>query len=43
MQLTNLEKTIILIALEDYNNTEARLEVQQEVTRLIKAFEKNII
>ena len=43
MQLTNLQKTIILIALEDYSNTESRIEVQQEVTRLIKVFENKII
>ena len=43
MQLTNLQKTIILIALENYSNTESRVEVQQEVTRLIKVFENKII
>ena len=43
MQLTNLQKTIILIALENYSNTESRVEVQQEVTRLIKIFENKII
>ena len=42
MSFTNLQKTIILIALEDYSNTESRVEIQQEVTRLIKAFENQI-
>lgn len=43
MHLSNLQKTIILVALENFNYTETRPEVQTDVQELIELFTKNSI
>ena len=43
MYLSNLQKTIILVALENFNYTEKRPEVRSDVQELIEMFTKNSI
>ena len=43
MHLSNLQKTIILVALENFNYTEKRPEVRSDVQELIEMFTKNSI
>lgn len=43
MHLSNLQKTIILVALENFNYTETRPEVKTDVQELIEMFTKNTI
>jgi len=43
MHLSNLQKTIILVALENFNYTEKRPEVRADVQELIEMFTKNSI
>ena len=38
MYLSNLQKTIILVSLENFNYTEKRSEVKVEVEKLIQMF-----
>ena len=42
MQLSNLQKTIILVALENFNYTENRPEVKPDVEKLIQMFSENL-
>lgn len=41
MQLSNSQKTIILVSLENFNYTETRPEVKVEVEKLIQMFTKH--
>ena len=43
MHLSNLQKRIILVALENFNYTETRPEVKPDVQELIEMFTKNSI
>jgi hypothetical protein len=43
MHLSNLQKTIILVALENFSYTETRPEVQTDLQELIQIFTKSSI